>query len=459
MQFQTAAFLAALPTLASAALLNVELAAVIVVLAVLASTGLTVLRSFKVPPVNIAVDGVISFIRGTPLLIQIFLAYYVLPALGLNLSPIMAGILAISCNSAIFLAETMRAGLGTIDPGQVEAATALGLHPAFIWLRVVAAAVPAHHSRAGQRADHRSQGYSAAVRDHRGGGPAHRATDRQCDVSTIREPAGGSTRLPGAEHRHRGGRTADRGAALGRARLMRFEPAILAQYAPLFLQGAWLTVQITVCASLLGYALAVGVALLGLLRGWLPRLLVSAYVGALRSVPFIIILFVIYYGLPFAGLRLPALLVGTVALGLLASAYYAEVIRAAILAIPAGQFDSARAVGITYTQAMRNVIAPQVLRALVPPSTSTTLSMMKESAMLSSITVPELTYQGLVVQGETFAPFEVFAAVTLLYWAIAIVISGLARRAELRFGQVQAQAVQRSAIAAKYLSLDWRGRA
>lgn len=137
MQFQTAAFTAALPTLAQAAVLNLQLACAIVVLAIVAATGMTVVRSFKLPPVNIAIDGVISFVRGTPLLIQIFLAYYGLPALGVNLSPIMAGILAISCNSAIFLSETMRAALGTIDPGQVEAATALGLRPAPIWLRVV----------------------------------------------------------------------------------------------------------------------------------------------------------------------------------------------------------------------------------------------------------------------------------------------------------------------------------
>ncbi len=237
---------------------------------------------------------------------------------------------------------------------------------------------------------------------------------------------------------------------------MRFDPTILTRHAPMFLEGAWLTIQITVCAFLLGFALAVLVALLGLLRHPVPRILVATYVGALRSVPFIITLFVIYYGLPFAGIRLPAFAVGTASLGIFASAYYAEVIRAAILAIPRGQFDSARALGMTYPQLMRLVIGPQVMRALIPPSTNTTLSMMKESAVLSSITVPELTFQGLVVQGETFAPVEVFLAVTLLYWSIAIVIAGVARRAEHRVGHAQTQAVLHSAIAARYLSLDWR---
>jgi polar amino acid transport system permease protein len=108
---------------------------------------------------------------------------------------------------------------------------------------------------------------------------------------------------------------------------------------------------------------------------------------------------------------------------------------------------------------MWHVIGPQVVRGLVPPSTNTTLSMMKESAVLSSITVAELTYQGLVVQGETFAPFEVFFAVAGLYWLMATAIAAGAGRLERRTGRVQAGAVRRSPIAARYLSLDWRDRA
>jgi polar amino acid transport system permease protein len=137
MEFKAEVFLKALPILAQAVLLNLQLAAAIIVLAVLAATALTMLRACKLAPVNIPVDLLISVVRGTPLLIQIFVCYYGLPAIGLNLSPIMAGILAIAANSMIFLSEAMRAGLGTIDPGQVEAATALGLPPRGIWQRVV----------------------------------------------------------------------------------------------------------------------------------------------------------------------------------------------------------------------------------------------------------------------------------------------------------------------------------
>ena len=137
MQFQFAHLAAAMPDLALAALVNLRLSVVIIVLAVVGGTALTVLRSFKIGPVNAVIAFLISFIRGTPLLIQIFLLYYVLPAAGLDLSPEAAGIAAISLNSSVFISEIMRGALLTIDPGQIEAATALALPRRWVWVKVI----------------------------------------------------------------------------------------------------------------------------------------------------------------------------------------------------------------------------------------------------------------------------------------------------------------------------------
>lgn len=235
---------------------------------------------------------------------------------------------------------------------------------------------------------------------------------------------------------------------------MRFDPWFLIDYWPLLLKGAVLTVEISVGAFVLGYTAGIAIAIVALLPGWLPRIVAGVYIETLRNIPFIIILFVVYYGLPFSGVRLPAVFVGTFALALFASAYYAEIVRAAILALPRGQYESARAIGMSPAQAMSNVVAPQILRTLVPPSTNMTLTMMKESAVLSAATVPELTYQSLVVQGNTFAPFEVFAAVTLIYWSISAVFAEISRRLEKRVGVAQNQGVIRNRLAARYLSLD-----
>ena len=125
------------PPLMTAALVNVRLALIIITLGLVLGTLLTILRSVKIRPVNAPIAVIIRFVRGTPLLIQIFIAFYVLPALGLDLSPNTAGIAAISFNSMVFVSETLRGGLSTIDPGQIEASTALGLKPRVIWLKVI----------------------------------------------------------------------------------------------------------------------------------------------------------------------------------------------------------------------------------------------------------------------------------------------------------------------------------
>ena len=137
MGFKLDYLLSILPALARAALINIRLALLIMLLSLMLGTALTMLRSRKIAAVNALVAVVISFVRGTPLLIQIFIAYYVLPAVGLDLSPEVAGVSAVAFNSMVFVSESMRGGLATIEPGQIEASTALGLPPHAIWLKVV----------------------------------------------------------------------------------------------------------------------------------------------------------------------------------------------------------------------------------------------------------------------------------------------------------------------------------
>ncbi|RVU20064.1 amino acid ABC transporter permease [Methylobacterium oryzihabitans] len=137
MAFEFSSFAAILPGLFAAALVNARLAAIIILIAIVGGTALTLLRTLKIVWLNRAIGVLISFIRGTPLLIQIFLCYYVLPAIGLDLSPEAAGVLAISLNSSIFITEMMRGGLESFDPGQIEAATALSLPRRAIWQTVI----------------------------------------------------------------------------------------------------------------------------------------------------------------------------------------------------------------------------------------------------------------------------------------------------------------------------------
>lgn len=137
MDFSVAAVSSAFPHLLPATLTNLVIALGAMALALIGGTGLTVLRTLGIAPLNAVIGVVISFIRGTPILVQIFLFYYGLPALGLDLSPIQAGILAIAFNSSIFITEIMRAGLSGMDSGPIEAAIALGIKGKIIWTKVI----------------------------------------------------------------------------------------------------------------------------------------------------------------------------------------------------------------------------------------------------------------------------------------------------------------------------------
>ena len=147
-------------------------------------------------------------------------------------------------------------------------------------------------------------------------------------------------------------------------------------------------------------------------------LIAVSYIEIFRNTPFIIQVFLIYYVLPFYGLRLPAEQVGILALAAFGSAYFAEVIRGGIDAMPSGQLESARAIGMTEYQAMRYIVLPQAVGVILPALSNQMLSLVKESAILSTITVQEMTMTAIRVQGETFRPFEAFIMIAGLYWAL-----------------------------------------
>ena len=198
----------------------------------------------------------------------------------------------------------------------------------------------------------------------------------------------------------------------------------------MLLTGFWLTIKIVVCAIALGIPLGLVLALGRRPNYVIISFLSTSFIELFRNTPFIIQVFLFYYVLPFYGLKLSAEYVGVLALAAFGSAYFAEIIRAGIDAVPKGQLESARAIGMNDWQAMKNIILPQTLPIVIPPLTNQSLTLIKESAILSTITVHELTMSGLMVQGETFRPFEVFIMVALLYWALNETIATIMRKFE-----------------------------
>ena len=137
MPFDLDAFATALPKLLAMSRVNLAIGLMAAVLGLGGGAALTILRALKWPPLSMALAIVRSIVFGVPLLVLIFVAYYVLPAIGLNLTPVAAGTLAIGTSSAFFVSEIFRGGLATIPAGQVEAAAALSLGAPCIWLRVL----------------------------------------------------------------------------------------------------------------------------------------------------------------------------------------------------------------------------------------------------------------------------------------------------------------------------------
>lgn len=215
---------------------------------------------------------------------------------------------------------------------------------------------------------------------------------------------------------------------------MSLDYSIFINYGPQLLLGFWMTIKIVLCAIALGMPLGLILALGRRSQNIFLQFISTSFIEVFRNTPFIIQVFLFYYVLPFYGLRLSAEYVGILALAAFGSAYFAEIIRAGIDAIPKGQLESARAIGMTDWQAMRYIILPQTISIIIPPLTNQTLSLIKESAILSTITVKELTMTGIMVQGETFRPFEAFIMIAILYWALNETIATILRKIERNYG-------------------------
>jgi His/Glu/Gln/Arg/opine family amino acid ABC transporter permease subunit len=213
---------------------------------------------------------------------------------------------------------------------------------------------------------------------------------------------------------------------------MSFDFSVIAYGLPIFAEGLVNTIFFCTLAIAGGLPLATAVALWRLSRRRLLRLPATAFVETLRNTPFLVQVFLLYFALPALGLRLGATAAGVIALTAYAGAYFAEAIRGAILSVPRGQMESARALGMPYFRALRRIVAPQMMGYLLPSLTNQMIGVIKDSAVLSVITVPDMAMAAQQVLGETFAPVESYVMVAALYWALTAAVTALMMRLERR---------------------------
>ncbi|MBA8879618.1 amino acid ABC transporter permease [Phyllobacterium myrsinacearum] len=208
--------------------------------------------------------------------------------------------------------------------------------------------------------------------------------------------------------------------------LENFSFRTIVEYLPLFGHGLLATLWLSV-VSFAG-ALAVGIILcaMNLQRSRLSKVPAKIYIDAIRATPLLAQLYFLYFGLPRLGVVLPELVVGILALSLNSGAYIAEIIRAGILSISRGQVEAGIASGMTYTQRMRFVVLPQAFRVTIPPLLGQAIVLVKDSALLSLISVSELTRAGQLLASDRFMPAEGFITTAACYLVLYYGLKGLA---------------------------------
>ncbi|OQM74115.1 hypothetical protein BFN67_22685 [Pseudaminobacter manganicus] len=220
---------------------------------------------------------------------------------------------------------------------------------------------------------------------------------------------------------------------------------LIPEYMPFLLQGALVTVQISVLSMICAISLGLLVALGRLSNLRVLRAVLAAYVEIWRNVPLIVQLLVIYFSLPQLGISLPGFWAGVLGLSLNVGAYLSEVFRAAILSVEGGQKDAGLSIGMSRVMIYRRVILPQALRIAVPTIGGYFIALLKDSALVSYIAVNELLRHGTIVISNTFKSMEIYLMVAMVYFIISFISARIVAHVErsltpayLRVAQAQA---------------------
>ncbi|MFN7169398.1 MAG: amino acid ABC transporter permease [Pannonibacter sp.] len=210
-------------------------------------------------------------------------------------------------------------------------------------------------------------------------------------------------------------------------------PVLLASL-PQLLYGLLVTLQIGVTSILAGLVGGLALALLRLYGAGPVRVATRVYIDIFRSIPLLVLLIVVYYALPFVGIRLSPFVSAVTALSLVSAAYTAEIFRAGIEAIPHGQFEAAQALGLSPRHMMVDVILPQAIRIVIPPLTNNCINVMKDTALASVVAMPDLLKQATQAQALSANPTPLIGA-AIIYVALLWPMVAAVGRLEQRFAK------------------------
>ncbi|HEX7022135.1 MAG TPA: ectoine/hydroxyectoine ABC transporter permease subunit EhuC [Trueperaceae bacterium] len=201
----------------------------------------------------------------------------------------------------------------------------------------------------------------------------------------------------------------------------------LTTYLPALLGGAWVTLKLALMSTVVGGVLAFAAGIGKLSRFWLARLLSVVYVEVFRGTSLLVQMFWLFFALPLLGVRLDPVVAGVLALGLNIGAYGAEVVRGAILSVRRGQYEAAVALNFSRTYTLWHIVLPQALVEMMPPFGNLVVQNLKDTALVSLITLSDLTFRAQNLRNLTLESVPIYTSTLVIYFVMALLFIAVMR--------------------------------
>ena len=208
--------------------------------------------------------------------------------------------------------------------------------------------------------------------------------------------------------------------------------AAIKEILPFLLRGAVVTIKVSSLAVLMGIILGTILGLARVSKSKLLQSLAKGYIEFFRGTPLLIQLFILYFGLPNLGIKLPPYFAAVLGLGLNSGAYVGEIVRSGINSINRGQMEAARSLGMSYLEAMQYVILPQAIKRVIPPLGNEFIALLKNSSLVSVISVKDLTRQSRLVNSRTYQTFLIYISAAVIYFCMTFVLTRFVNYIERR---------------------------
>ncbi|WNC13414.1 amino acid ABC transporter permease [Brevibacillus brevis] len=215
-------------------------------------------------------------------------------------------------------------------------------------------------------------------------------------------------------------------------RLDRWISIAQSSFLPLVKGALLYSITLAIASFFIGLIIAVFTALARISGIKVLSAIARIYVSIVRGTPLLVQLFIIFFGLPSIGIMIDPIPSAIIGFSLSVGAYSSEIVRAAILSIPKGQWEAAYSIGMSYRQALQRVVLPQAARVSIPPLSNSFISLVKDTSLAAAILVPEMFRKAQEIVASTYEPLLVYSEAALIYWVICFVLSIIQDRLENR---------------------------